>query len=202
MIITAITKRKRQARYDVYLDGRYYVTLSEDAVLTHRLRVGQEVEAASFAETMRDAERQDAVAYVLSALSTRAHTTRTATDKLREKGFSADAIDYAIAKMKYYGYIDDEAYCEDYIAETHASRSNRRIRQDLREKGIPDAVIAAHLADNDEHDACYLSLSRRARGKEMTPEFVAKLKRYLLQQGYEYDTVSDCLHRYAEEYDD
>ena len=167
MTITAIQKRKRQARYDVYLDGEYFATLSQDAITTHYLKEGDEVEEKAFVELVKEAEEQDAVHYVLSALSTRAYTRKGAKDKLKEKGFSPSAVAFAIAKMEYYGYIDDDAYCQDYIEECRATRSTRRIRQDLWEKGIPEAIVDAHLKDNDEHDACMRSLERRCRGKEI-----------------------------------
>lgn len=196
MTVTAIEKRKRQARYDVYLDGEKYVTLSEDAILSYRLRVGMEVEPQAFSELVRDAERQDAVNYVLSALSTRAYTRKGARDKLKERGFSPDAVEFAMQRMEYYGYIDDEAYCRDYIEECRRTRSNRRIKQDLWEKGIPADVVERHLAQNDEHDACLLSLSRKAKGKELIADFLVKLTRYLTGQGFEYDVVRACIEEY------
>lgn len=198
MTLTAIVKRRRQARYDVYLDGEYYATLSEDAIVSNRLKEGDIVEAKAFAALVKEAEEQDAVHYVLSALSTRAYTRKNARDKLKDRGFSPAAVDFAIAKMEYYGYINDEEYCRDYIAECHLTRSNRRIRQDLWEKGIKDTLVDTLLADNDEHEACLRSLSRKAKGKEMDVEFVQKLMRYLMGQGYEYDVIKDCLRQYGE----
>ncbi|MBQ4444574.1 MAG: RecX family transcriptional regulator [Clostridia bacterium] len=197
MTITAINKRKRQARYDIFLDGEYFATLSDQAILENRLKVGDEVDGAAFAELVKDAEKQDAVHYVLAALSARAYTEKGARDKLKDRGFSPEAIAYALERMAYYGYINDEEYCKDYIAECHNTRSNRRIKQDLWEKGIKDAVAEKYLKDNDEHDACMLSLTRKARGKEWTEEFVLKLTKYLLGQGYEYDVVKTCLGEYA-----
>lgn len=202
MTITALNKRRRQARYDVYVDGAYYATLSDQAILENRLKVGDEVEAKAFAALVQEAEEQDAVHYVLSVLSTRAYTRKGAKDKLKERGFSPSAIDFALKKMEYYGYIDDEQYCQDYIEECHNTRSNRRIRQDLREKGIADSIVERNICDNDEHDACMLSLTRKARGKEWTVEFVLKLTRYLVGQGYEYDMVKACVKEYEEARDE
>ena len=202
MTITAITKRRRQARYDIYLDGTYYATLSEEAILDNHLKEGLEVDKGVFEIMVADAERQDAVHYVLSALSARAYTRKGARDKLKERGFSAAAIDYALERMTYYGYIDDTEYCRDYIAECHLTRSNRRIKQDLREKGIAEQTIDAYLCENDEHDACMRSLERKARGKEWTPEFVQKLIRYLAGQGYEFDVIRECIKQYEEAQED
>ena len=130
MTVTAIVKRRRQARYDVYLDGEYFATLSEDAILSNRLKTGMEVDRHEFAAMVVMGERQDAVNYLLSSLSTRAHTVRTAKDKLKERGFSPDAQQYAIEKMQYYGYIDDAQYARDYVDQFAATRSKLRIKQD------------------------------------------------------------------------
>jgi regulatory protein len=158
--------------------------------------VGVEVEKRQFAAMVVEAERQDAVHYVLGALSARSYTRKNAKDKLKEKGFSPDAVAYALEKMAYYGYIDDEAYCKDYIAECQATRSNRRIKQDLWNKGIDTQLIEKYLAENDETDACMRSLERKSRGQAMSEEWVNKLTRYLLGQGYEYDTVKRCIKAY------
>ncbi len=202
MILTGIVKRKRQARYDVYADGKYYATLSDEAIVSNRLKVGDEVEDRAFAELVQEAEQQDAVHYVLSALSTRAYTRKMAVDKLKDRGFSDVAIAFAIERMQYYGYINDNEYCMDYIAECHGTRSNRRIKQDLRAKGISEAVVGKYLSENDEHEACFLSLTRRLRGKELTDECKQKTIRYLMGQGYEYDVVRECLEMYEQDLGD
>ena len=199
MTITAIVKRRRQARYDIYLDGEYYATMSEDSVLSNRLKVGLEVDLHSFAAMVALGERQDAVAYILSVLSSGAYTEHTARDKLVKRGYSQDAVDFAIERMYYYGYIDDHRYAVDYIQQYAATRSRMRIRQDLRQKGVSDAIINPLLSDTSEQDACALSLRRKMRGKVWSAEVKLKLMRSLLQQGFSYDTVMQCVADYANE---
>ena len=197
MTVTAIVKRRRQARYNIYLDGTYYATLSEDAVCTNRLQVGTQVDLHSFAAMVVEAERQDAVAYLLSVLSARAYTERNARDKLAQRGYSQDAIRFAIERMQYYGYIDDEQYARDYVEQYAATRSKMRIRQDLRQKGIADAIITPLLALTQEQEACALSLQRKMRGKVYTEDLKPKLIRSLMQQGFSYDTVCRCIADYV-----
>lgn len=199
MTITAIVKRKRQKRYDVYLDGVFFATLSDDAILTHRIKVGVEVDKRQFATVVALGERQDAVNDLLASLSRRAHTVRTAKDKLKERGFSHDAIAYAIEKMQDYGYIDDKQYAQDYIEQFRATRSALRIRRDLMQKGIASSIVDEMLASQDESEACYRSLQRKARGKEWSDESKLKVMRSLVSQGFSFDTVRSCVARFEKE---
>lgn len=202
MTVTAIVKRKRQSRYDVYLDGEYYATLSDDAILTYRIKVGAEVERRAFAEVVALGERQDAVNDLLASLSKRAHTERTARDKLKERGFSSDAIAYAIDKVKGYGYIDDRQYAMDYVEQFCATRSKLRIKHDLQQKGVANSILDEVLREDDESAACALSLQRKTKGKEWNEEFKIKVMRSLVQQGFSYDVVRQCVARFEQDRDE
>lgn len=202
MEITAIVKRKRQSRYDIYVDDAYVMTLSDEAILTHRLKVGKQVSTVDLAETLVEAERQEALSAVLSMLSSRALTTKEARGKLKDKGYSPDAIAYAIQRATEYGYLNDAQYAKDYIEYATQGKSKRRIQYELSLKGIDNSIVAPLLAGSSEEDACMHTIESRLRYKQLTDEAEAKLVRSLAQQGYPYETIRRCIARYKEEQDE
>ena len=137
MRISGIEKRKRQARYDVYADGVYLATLSDEAILTHRLKVGMELPEGELVVIIEEAAKQDAVNCILTLLSGKAYTCKMARDKLREKGFGKEAVDYAVEKMLDYGYLDDLAYAAGTLAKGNCG-FNRAIGVEgrLRSRGL------------------------------------------------------------------
>lgn len=199
MTITAIEKRKRESRYDIYLDGELAATLSDEAILTYRLKSGKELDEQEWREIVCEAEKQDAVNAILAALSVKPYTERMAKDKLQQKGFVPLAIDYAVAKMVDYGYIDDADYAVEYVEETKSSRSKLRIKHDLQQKGVSAVLIDTALSKMDEEEACRRSLWRKGRGKGCDEDTQNKLTKYLLGQGFAYDTVRKCVAEWAAE---
>lgn len=199
MRISGIEKRKRQARYDVYADGVYLATLSDEAILTHRLKVGMELPEGELVAIVEEAAKQDAVNCILTLLSGKAYTCKMARDKLREKGFGKDAVDYAVEKMLDYGYLDDLAYAEEYWEQTKTSRSKRRVRQELWQKGIADSIVQSVLKDDCEVEACMSNLRKKVRGRVLDEAMRLRVMRSLVSQGFDYDTVKRAMAKYEEE---
>ena len=96
----------------------------------------------------------------LRILARRDHTCRELQAKLRRRGFTATAVEHAMARCRQLGYLDD--------ARTAAILAGRlsekgygpwRIRQTLVQKGLDDDLIENALRHYDDED----SQVRRAR---------------------------------------
>ena len=93
--------------------------------------------------------RKRAKLRAMNLLTKRPYTEKKLRQKLVEGKYPEDIIDIALAYVKSYGYIDDEAYARDYISYHMASESPLRIRQKLMEKGIDGDTINACLEEQD-----------------------------------------------------
>lgn len=87
----------------------------------------------------------------MDLLSRREHSIAELTQKLMEKGFDEICIDEVLAVLVEEGLLSDARYVESYVR----SRMNRgfgpvRIQQELRQRGIPGALISEHLNFQDE----------------------------------------------------
>ncbi len=99
-------------------------------------------------------------------------------------------------------FIDDRRYAEAFVREkiNLSGWGRYKIVSALRTKGISQALAAEAMSQADETDmSVRLSgiLARRMRMlKAATPfDARAKLMRYALSQGYDYETARECVER-------
>jgi regulatory protein len=86
----------------------------------------------------------------LAMLARREHSGAELRGKLAAKGFPAEIIEDALSGLDREGWLSDERFVEMFV---HARRERGygpvRIRAELRERGVDDAVIAAYLDMGD-----------------------------------------------------
>ena len=72
-------------------------------------------------EEYRDARRK-----AMRLLEHMDRTEKGLREKLRQAGFTSQAVDHALTYVEAYGYIDDERYARTYIAYRMDTRAGRR----------------------------------------------------------------------------
>ncbi len=100
-------------------------------------------------------EARSPLALALNLLSRRDHSEAELRKKLIPKGFSTEALDEALARLKSAGYLDDRRFARSF-AES-ALRNGRgygfRLRLELSRRGIADEIIEETLAAlGDEYE--------------------------------------------------
>jgi len=84
----------------------------------------------------------------MDLLARREHSRTELSRKLRQRGAPSDMAESELDKLEEDGLLSDERFCEAYV---HA-RSQRgygpvRLREELRQRGVADALIGATLGD-------------------------------------------------------
>lgn len=99
-------------------------------------------------------------------------------------------------------FIDDRRYAGAFVREKMnlSGWGRYKIGAALRAKGIPSALVAEAMAQTDGTDMgerlTEILLRRMRTLKAATPfDARAKLMRYALSQGYDYETARDCVER-------
>lgn len=99
-------------------------------------------------------------------------------------------------------FIDDSRYAGAFVREKMnlSGWGRYKIGAALRAKGISPAIIAEALSQTDEtdmHERLSEILARRMRTLKAASPFDAraKLMRYALSQGYDYETARDCVEQ-------
>ncbi len=198
-MITAIEKIKKTNKYMIFYDGQATGALSAGALLLARLAVGQKIEKNELKKLIAEGERADALNDLLSVLSRFSLTESKAERKLAAKGYSESAVGYAIARAKEYGYIDDLEYARHYIQVSIRNKGKKRIREELRLKGIDSELIDGCLETVEEYDGCKIALATLLRIKKVeSPSALVyaekvKIVRSLLYKGFDYDTIKQAL---------
>lgn len=145
-------------------------------------------------------EQKDATRKAMRLLEHMDRTEKGLRDKLRQSGFSPDAVDAALAYVQSYGYIDDSRYARTYIAYRMDSKSRQKIIQGLIGKGVDKetAVAAweeeAALNSPDERTLLVRTVEKKyAPGTELDEKEMRRLYGYLVRRGFQFSDISSVL---------
>jgi regulatory protein len=127
-------------------------------------------------------------------------------ERLLEKNWTNEEIvDYAIAKLEEYGYLNDEQFAKDFAASKirQKPQGKRVLRQKLALKKVPKETVEIALEkvfeETPEADLVEAAIKKRVRlkGKPETREDAKKFYDFLLRQGFSYDLVSGKMREIA-----
>lgn len=120
-------------------------------------------------------------------------------EKLYEKGFHKNEVEYAIERAKSYRYIDDEEYVRTFLSYYGERLGKKKLVYKLtQEKGI-DKQLAENLTDDiisdeKELEKCRNEAEKYARQKKIADKSGAsKVYAHLMQKGYDGAVVSKVM---------
>lgn len=199
-VVTGLMELDKK-RYQVYLDEEFAFVLYKGEVRKYKIVAGKPLAQAAYQELVQEVLPKRAKLRAMNLLTKRPYTEKKLRQKLVEGKYPEDIIDIALAYVKSYGYIDDEAYARDYISYHMASESPLRIRQKLMEKGIDGDTINACLEEQDAEAMQKLQLrqiqqlaQKKNHGKKPSDQREsAKVIQYLLRKGYSLSMIKAAL---------
>lgn len=203
MKITALTK-KNKARWQVDVDGEYWYILDAELILQYSLKTGLEVEEDFLGEVKEAAERRKARERAFYLLESREHSKKELTDKL------CRSVSYAIAKetadrMEELGLIHEDAYARrlaEYLINTK-KRGPRRVRMEMRQKGIPEDLIDAALEAVEPEEDLLVELVRRKYARYLGDDKGRnKTLQALMRLGHSYYDALDAIQTIEDELED
>ena len=114
----------------------------------------------------------------------------------------AEATERIVASLVKDRFVDDRRYAAAFAREKASLQGwgPVKIRFQLRGKGVPEADIAAALAEVEPEkadDKLEKLLSAKAHSLEGDPQFKLKLLKYALSRGYEYEKIATFVARMA-----
>jgi regulatory protein len=203
-ITSLVAQERNKERASVYIDGEFAFGLAMIEAL--KLRKGQQLSEAEIARLQALDEIEVAHEAALNFLSYRPRSIDEVCRKLKERKYSQQAIEKVLERLQQAGLLDDEAFARYWIEnrEQFGPRSIRALRQELRQKGVPDSVIATALDGLDEEEAAYRAASHQARHFASLDRqaFRKKIGDFLTRRGFSYDVSRDVTNRlWAEQSD-
>lgn len=197
-ITRLVRQQKDPDRVSVFVDGAFALGVHMDLVAEFGLAVGRRLTGAERARLAEADAVYRARAAAYACLAYRARTEAELRRKLREKGFDEAVITPVLDRLRSLGYLDDAAYARQFARARLDGKGHgpRRIRADLRRRGVAPALIEAALTDTVASDDLLAQARRHAEkcrkrlARETDPrKRRRKLTAFLLRRGFDYETV-------------
>ncbi len=200
--VSAIKQQvKRGDRYSIFIDDAYAFSLSDSALLSSGLRVGQTLLPEARQELEQKAHIDKAYDRSLQLIARRPRSTWEVEQYLKRKSYETDIIKTIVERLQDKGYLDDAAFADTWVRNRRLlkSRSKRKLRQELMQKRVPDQIIRACLDADETDDTAVLRDLIEQKRKLSRYQDRQKLMRYLSGQGFSYGDITAAL---AEREDD
>jgi regulatory protein len=198
-VITAVQlQKKNKERVNIYIDGRFAFGLA--AIEAVKLRRGQKLSDDEIAVLQERNEAHQAHEAALRYLDYRPRSVDEIRRHLKSKDVEPEVVAQVVERLGQAGLLDDRAFAR-YWLENRSDfrpRGERALRMELRQKGVPDDVIAEVLGEgHNEDDSAYRAAMTQARKIRATDphEFRRKLEAHLARRGFAYDTAREATAR-------
>ncbi len=215
--ITAIRPAvKHQNRVNIFLDGRYAFSLDISQLADHPLKIGQTLTDQQLSDLKEASDFGKLYVRTLEYTLTRPHSEQEIRQYLKKKTtpqsirikdpktgewqikpkkvYSPSLISPVLERLTQKGHIDDARFAT-YLIEnyrTEKGTSTRRLREELRKKGIPNSIITQALNQTSRADTTEIAkiLAKKRTKYAADPQ---KLIAYLARQGFAYDDIREAL---------
>lgn len=206
--ITSIQAQKRKGRYNIYLNDKYAFPVDEALIIKHLLRKGMEVSPELQATLKAEDTFRKAYQRALNYLSYGLRSEKEVRDDLIEREFE-EYTDEVIEKLKDQRLINDLEYAKAYVRT--AANLNRKgprvIARELKKRGIDELKIEEAMPEYQQEDLVYNAVFlaekqwKKAK-KKSQKEAVQKVRQFLMQKGFNKDTINIAIETIDTEKDD
>jgi regulatory protein len=196
--ITRLEVQKRNdQRVNVYLDGAYAFGLTlEEAMKLHK---GQVLTAAEIEALRNEDDVIKAVDRAARFIAYRPRSEQEVRRNLKEKDVDPVVIDKAIERLYNLGYLDDLAFAAFWVKDrnTFKPTSPRALRYELKQKGVPESVIAEVLEEVEAGDAAYRAAQSQVRklSRYDKDTFRQKLNGFLQRRGFSFSDARSAIEQ-------
>jgi regulatory protein len=143
---------------------------------------------------------QKARNYAFILLKFRQRSAKEIIQRLKRKHFEDPVIKETVAFLKEHAFIDDTAFARAWVeSRLKKPLGIRRIRQELRIKGIDNGIIERSIKElrpdySEEEVVSRIAADKFNRLKGIEPQKAKqRIYSYLLRRGFSPDIISDTL---------
>lgn len=221
--ITKITAGVRDPnRVNIFLDGHFAFSLDIAQVIELDVKVKQSVTPKRLKELREASEFGKLYQRTLEWLLTRPHSVRETATYLKRRKFKRKqlnrqreregkpmlpeiqdkTIDLVMERLTAKKYLDDLKFAKFFVENRYVRKgiSQKRLKMELRQKGVSDDNIKIALAEVDRPEDEELLKVIKKKRKKYPDDF--KLVGYLIRQGFDLNRAKDAVANYSEEASD
>jgi regulatory protein len=142
--------------------------------------------------------RERTVQRAVKLLAAKPRSIQELRERLLEKQWTDEtAVEYALAKLKEYGYLDDERFAFGFASYRVRQKpvGRQRLARDLQTKKVSketaDAALELVYQETPEEDLIARAIEKRIRlrGRPTTRQETKSLYDHLLRLGFSYDLI-------------
>ena len=197
LIITDIRQGvKNPNRANIFINGKFSFSLDITQLVDYRLKTGKLVSDEELEEFKKASEFGKLYQRTLEWVLARPRSEKEARDYLRrkiyEKKLNPDYQERILARLVEKKYLDDAKFAEFYVENRFVKKgvSRKRLKMELRKKGVSEDVIEEVLEGSERDDATEIrKMIARKRGRYDAE----KLIQYLCRQGFSYSLVKEIV---------
>ncbi len=196
--ITAIKVQKRKKdRVNIYLDGEYAFSLK--MIVAASLKRGDYLSDEEIKELQMQDCFQKAYDRSLNYLSYRPRSSAEVRRYLKDKGLPLQISEEVLQRLSAAGLLDDQAFASYWVEnrETFKPRGRHLLRQELRQKGVDDELIAEALSEVDEGESAYQAALKQASKYAYLDDrvFRQRMHNFLRRRGFTYEVIRETISR-------
>jgi regulatory protein len=127
----------------------------------------------------------------LRLLARREHSRFELTRKLGQAGFAVEEIAPLLDEFEQKNWLSDRRFAESYVADHRAHSGSVKLAYDLRQRGVPDAIIEAVLSDSrdSEFDRAREVWKKKFGAPPVEAAEKARQMRFLYSRGFDAETI-------------
>jgi regulatory protein len=201
--ITAIeVQKKNPNRVNIYLDDQFAFGLSR--IVAAWMKPGQQLSEEKIADLQDADAREIALQKALHYLGYRPRSVDEVRKNLEKHDIPSAVIEDTLARLERENLIGDTKFAQEWVdnRSSFRPRGKRALSVELRQKGLPDAVIQEVLNENVNEDELALMAARKHAGRLAGlewKEFRIKMGGFLGRRGFGYEVISPVTRQVWEE---
>lgn len=202
--ITKISVQQNGERYNLFLDEEFFCGITEDTLVKLRLKKGMEVDEAALETILKEESKNKCFNYAVFLLGRRNYFEKVLVDKLREKEYEEEAIQFTLEKLYSYGYLNEQRLTAAFVNDKKrfSKKGPRYIANMLKTKGVSGELISEAIKENYQEDEalenCISLLNKKLdyyrRKSDDTYVLKGKLYAFLAQRGYDSDIIKRAIN--------
>lgn len=190
-------QKKRLKRYNVFLEGDFWLGIHQSLIQKWNLVVGSELSENKVQLIYKEQMGLNAREKAFSYIGYKDRTTQEVKTKLIQLDFDTDTVEQVILKLNEDGFLDDRQYAKNYVEQRKNRYGRHRIFLDLKKRGvsnfhIEEALKSEFSKEEGRQNALELTLKKK-KNFEQTGISSEKMKKRigdtLYRKGYDFETI-------------
>lgn len=192
--ITNIIKCGKE-KYNIFLDGAFYCTLTAETILKSGLKSGKNISKEEIDNIQIQNEKLVAFDRCLKYLEN-LKTEKQVRDYLYSKGYTSKTVDYCMSKLHDYKYLNDEEFAKLYVNYYSSKKGKRLLEFELKTKGIKEEIIRNILDNLENKEEILINLAEKfIKNKPRDKKTAQKLFAHLSSKGFDFDDINKVIRK-------